>query len=346
MSLNNTRMQNLRSASNIDKNELRASRYGAFDMFMQQTKDPAGIITPELSQKAAASIGRVLETPVIQYDAGIGISGTRSVTIADNENSSVMHTITFQTYSWGFTQVPSMFMNNEVSMQRDFEAKFNRDLFKFGATLDSACISGLSVAKTQVFQDSLNYPVTGNVLQSTWAKRDNLIGDFNPMLEANDHFGEIHLLGNGGLQSIINKLDQKGVYNSENKRLEFLDKILHYSNRIGNASGEYANMYAVNGGSVGLIARFEREALLNTVMADGTSWGIDTLPMLNFPVGTYYYESKGNFSSIGGASTADMDRVRKQHFGYAVDVAVITTYNSAPSTIANPIMKATVLDEV
>lgn len=345
MSLINTRIQNLRAKSNLDKNELRPSRYGGLNLFMQQSADPAGILTPELKTKAENSIGNTLQTPVIDYDGGVTIGNTRSVTIADSENTSQMYTITFATYAWGFTIVPAMFMNNEISMQQDFDRKFNKYLFKFGETLDSAAIAALAAAKTQVFGDLLQYTQTGNVVQAPWRLRENIIGDINPMLAANDHFGEIHVLGNAGVESIIRKLAEKALYNAENKTLEYSDKILHFSTRLANGSGEFANMFAVQGGSVGILTRFERESLLGTKMADGTEWGIETLPMLNFPMGTYYYESKGDYSAIAGAATADMTRVRKEHYGFAVDVAFITPYNSSPSTIASPIMKFAILSE-
>lgn len=346
MSLINTRIQNVRANGNLDKNELRPSRYGALDLFMLQSGDSAGLITPELKAKAERSIGNTLETPVIDYDGNVTIGNTRSVTIADDENTSQMFTVTFATYSWGFTIVPSAFMNNEISIQRDFETKFNKYLYKFGQTMDAAAVAAISAAKSQVFADTLNYNVVGNALQTPWANRDNIIGDVNPIMAANDHFGQIHLLGNAGYESIIKKLEQKGLYNSENKQLEYSDKILHFSTRITNGAGEFGNAYAVQGGSIGLLTRFERESLLNTKMADGTEWGIDTLPMLNFPIGTYFYESKGDFSAIAGAATADLTRARKEHYGFAVDVAFLTPYNSDPAAIANPIAQLTVLSEV
>jgi hypothetical protein len=345
MSLINTRIQNVRANSRLDKNELRPSRYGALDLFMRQSEDPAGILTPELKEKAEKSIGNTLETPVIDYDGNVTIGNTRSVTIADDENTSQMYTITFATYSWGFTSVPAMFLNNEISMQRDFERKFNKYLYKFAETLDSAAIAALVAAKTQVFGDILNYTNVGNAVIAPWSQRENIVGDINPMLAANDHFNEIHVLGNAGFESLVRKLAQKDLYNIENKTLEYSDKILHFSTRLANAAGEFANMLAVNGGSVAMLARFERESLLRTKMADGTSWDIDTLPMINFPVGTYFYESKGDFSAIAGAATADLTRARKEHYGFAVDVAILTNYNSDPTTIANPIMKITVNDE-
>lgn len=342
MSLLATRMQNMRSTSNLDKNEIRPSRYGALDVFMQQSADPAGILTPELRQKAEQSIGRTLETPVIDYDAGITIGNTRSVTIEDSENTSKMHTITFATYSWGFTIVPAMYMNNEISMQRDFEAKMNKYLYAFAKKLDGVCISALGAAKTQVFKDSLQYATTGNVLESSWDDREGIIGDINPIMAANDHFGQIHLVGNGGFESIIRKLAQSGLYNAENKQLEYSDKVLHFTNEIVNAEGKYGTAYAVTDGMLGLLFRFERESLLGTRARTGHEWGIENLPMLNIPCGTYYYESVSDVSSIAGAATADLTRGLKQHYGFAVDVAVVTPYNSDPATNASPIIQVQV----
>ena len=149
---------------------MRPGRYGALDLFMQQSEDPAGILTPELKTKAESSIGNTLQTPVIDYDGGVTIGNTRSVTIADSENTSQMYTITFATYSWGFTIVPAMSMNNEISMQQDFERKFNKYLYKFGETLDAAAVAALAAAKTQVFADLLQYTQNGNVVQAPWKR--------------------------------------------------------------------------------------------------------------------------------------------------------------------------------
>lgn len=345
MSLILTRIQNLREKSNLDKNELRPGRYGGLDLFMMQSNDPAGILTPELKAKAEKSIGSVLETPVIDYDGTITIGNTRTVTIADSENTSRMLQITFATYAWGFTSVPAMFTNNEVSMQADFDRKFLNYLYKFAETMDTTAIAALSAAKTQVFADQLVYAVAGNTLEATFKQRDNVIGDINPIMNANKYYGNMHLLGNSGIQSVIEKLKQHGLWNDVNKQLEYSDKILHFSSNISNASNKFATAYAVAGGSVGLLTRFERESILGTVTPDGHEWGIDTLPMLNFPIGTYYYQSVGDFSAIAGAATADMTRVRKEHFGFAVDVAFVTAYNSAPSTIASPILKIEIATE-
>lgn len=341
MSLVLTRIQNIRANSNMDKYEYRASRYGALDCFMTQSNDPAGILTEELKQKARSSIGNILETPVIDYDADITIGNTRELTIADSENTSRMIQINFATYAFGFTITPAMYMNNEIGLQRDFETKLMKYIYKLAQTLDEVALAKLAANKTNVIKNSLLYDKTGNTINAKWTERENVLGDLNIIMGANDFYGQLHLVGDAGLESIVKKLTQNGVYNSVNKRNEYSDKILHFTNHMGAASGKYAQGYAVNGGSLGMLTRFERDCLLGTVSGDGHEWGIATLPLLNIPCGTYFYDSVGNYSGIAGAATADMDRTRKEHYGFAVDIAFLTSYNSVPSgtgALASPIL--------
>ena len=338
MSLVNTRIQNIRAKSNLDKNELRPSRYGAVDLFITQSDSPNGILTPELKKKALESVGSTIETPVIKYDADISIGSERTLTIADSENTSEMYQFTFVTYAWGFTIIPSLFHNNEIDVQRDFEVKFNKYLYKLAETLDKAAIAQLATSKTQVFGDKLIYNTTGNLVTADWDSRVNIIGDINPLMEANDFYRQIHVLGNMGVNSLIRKLAEHGLYNDENKQLEYQDKILHWTNRLTNDGEAYATGYAIEDGNIGALYRLERECLLNSRTGDGHEWSTDVLPMLGIPVGTYYYDAAVDGSAIAGAASADMKRVRKEHYGFAVDVAFVTPYNSNPDTIASPIM--------
>lgn len=338
MSLVLTRIQNIRSNSNLDKFEYRPSRYGALNAFMSQSEDPTGILTPELKEKAKLSIGSTLETPVIDYDAGITIGNTRSLTIADSENTSRMVQITFTTYSWGFTITPAMYMNNEVSIQKDFETKMMKYIYKFAQVLDEAAITTLAAHKTKVLSNPLLYDFSGNAVNANWSERENVFGDLEVMMGSNDFYGQLHIVGDAGVESIMKKLQQHGLYNDVNKQNEFGTKIVHLTNHLAAADGKYAQGYAVNAGSLGMLTRFERDCILGTVSGDGHEWGIATLPLLNMPVGTYFYDSVGDFSGIAGDATKDMVRTRKEHYGFAVDVAFITAYNSDADNNASPIL--------
>lgn len=348
MSLVLTRIQNIRANSNLDKFEYRPSRYGALNAFMVQSEDPTGILTEELKQKARTSIGNTLETPVIDYDADITIGSTRTLTITDSENTSKMVQITFATYAWGFTIAPAMYMNNEIGIQKDFETKMMKYIYAFAKKLDEAALATLAANKTQALKNPLLYDWSANAINAKWTERENVFGDLEVMMGANDFYGQLHLVGDPGVESIMRKLQQHGLYNDINKQNEFGTKVVHLTNNIASAEGKYAQGYAVNAGSLGMLTRFERDCLLGTVSGDGHEWGIATLPLLNMPVGTYFYDSVGDYNTIAGAATADMTRTRKEHYGFAVDVAFLTAYNSKPSGVGalpSPILAFNVSSE-
>ena len=169
MSLVLTRIQNTLANSNADKYEYRA--------FMVQSNDPTGILTPEMKEKARASIGTTLQTPVIDYDADVTIGNTRTLTIADSENTSRFIDITFATYAWGFTIAPAMYMNNEIGIQRDFSTKLMKYAYAVAKKLDEAALAVLAADKTQVVKNKLLYDFKGNTLNAKWTERENVFGD-------------------------------------------------------------------------------------------------------------------------------------------------------------------------
>lgn len=390
MSLVLTRIQNVLAQSNLDKNEYRASRYGALDAFVAQSNDPNGILTPEMREKARTSIGKQLITPVIDYDGGITISHDRPLVIQDSENTSRFLSINFATYSFGFTIAPAMYMNNEIGIQRDFETKLMKYVYKLAQTLDEAALAAIAAAKTNVINNSLLYNKTGNIINAKWTERENVLGDLEVIMGANDFYTPLTIVGDAGIESITKKLAQHGLYNDVNKANEYAGKTFHFTNNIGkgayvaNPGGAdyvntddwkgqpinpgiennaeqypdrgpytpvtkganlYAQGYAISQGTLGLLHRFERDCLLGTVSGDGHEWGIATLPLLNLPVGTYFYDSVGNYSDIAGAATADMVRTRKEHYGFAVDIAFVTPYNSDPANLASPILGFSISSE-
>lgn len=339
MSLLNTRLQDLRvNSPNLSQWTLRPSRYGAQDAFMMGNNDPNTIISPELMERARSAVGRQVQVPVFDSET-VTIGSTRTVTIADSENTSQLYTVSFTTYAWGFTIVPSLYMNNEIGMQADFARKFNKYLLQFAADLDSAGIAALSAGKTQVFADALGYDTTGNTLTAPLAAEQEVLGDLTAIMNANDFYGAFKVVGNTGLQAIIAKMQERGQFNEVDKTIQWLDKTMHYTNRLPNEVGSKATGYIINPGSLGQIYRHEREALLGTLLPDGTEWGIDILPMLNLPIDTYFYYGVGDYSGIAGAATADATRVAKEHYGFAIEVANVVAYNDDLAANASPILK-------
>lgn len=335
--LNSIRIKN----EKLDKNEHRLSEYGAFDFFVQQSKSNP-LLTNEMKEQAVRSMGKTLQMPVINYDGDITVSNVRSCVISDAENTSALVGLTFATYAVGFTVVPAMYSNNEVDKQMDIERKFLKCARVLGAALDNAALTVLSANKTQVFADTLIYTESSDVIQVPWASREDILSDIEPMMTANDFYGRVHIIGNAGVRSLLNKLMEKGEANVVDKRLEWAGKEFHFSNRLANGDNKYATFYAVEDGNVDLLFRYDREAVLGTKTNVGHEWDIINMPYLNIPVGLHYYEAVGDQSAIAGDATADLTCAKKEYYGFSVDVAFVVAYNSALTTRANPIINATI----
>jgi ankyrin repeat protein len=333
--LNEIRIKN----EKLDKNEHRLSEYGALDFFVQQSKSNP-LLTSEMKAQAIRSAGKTLKMPVINYDGNITVSNVRSCSVQDAENTSALVGVTFATYAVGFTVVPAMYSNNEIDKQNDITKKYLKCARVLGAALDGAALTALDAAKTQVFADKLIYTeaLGGDVIDVPWASREDILSDIEPMMNANDYYGRVHIIGNNGVRSLLNKLAEKGTYNIVDKSLEWAGKEFHFTNRLANEDGKYATFYAVEDGNVDILFRYDREAVLGTTTKVGHEWDIVTMPYIGIPVGVHYYESVGDQSAIAGDATADLTCAKKEYYGFSVDVAFVTAYNSAIATKANPII--------
>jgi len=317
----------------------RPCEYGALDFFVEQTDAPNSIISPNLRERAFASIGNTVQVPVLNYDGEVTVSNVRSCTIADDENTSALYEVVWKTYSVGFTMVPTLYMNNEISYEHDFNRKMEKICRALANALDTDAVAALEAAKTQVFKDLLQYQQTSNVVEVPKQMATEILGDINPIMRANCYPEMVHIIGNAGVDSLIRKLAEHGIYNDVNKRMEYDNKIIHYTNNVLNGSGKNGTFFAVADGNVGVLTRVDREAL-RRASANFHEWDVVRLPYIDLPVGSHYYTAVGDQSAIAGAASADMVCNVKEYFGFSVDVAYIVAYNSDPTTVANPIIKA------
>jgi hypothetical protein len=340
MSLVATRLQNWRIENpELDKNMFRPCEYGALDFFVEQTDAPNSIISPNLRDRAFASIGNTVQVPVLNYDGEVTVSNVRSCTIADDENTSALYEVVWKTYSVGFTMVPTLYMNNEISYEHDFNRKMEKICRALANALDTDAVAALEAAKTQVFKDLLQYQQSSNVVEVPKQMATEILGDINPIMRANCYPEMVHIIGNAGVDSLIRKLAEHGIYNDVNKRMEYDNKIIHYTNNVLNGQGKNGTFFAVADGNVGVLTRVDREAL-RRASANFHEWDVVRLPYIDLPVGSHYYTAVGDQSAIAGAASADMVCNVKEYFGFSVDVAYIVAYNSDPTTVANPIIKA------
>lgn len=342
MSLIATRLQNWRVENPaFDRNMARPLEYGALDFFIEQTNSAASIISPELRDRAFASMGNTVQIPVINYDGDVTVSNVRSCVIGDDENTSALFTINWVTLAVGFTMTPSLYMNNEISYEHDFARKMEKVCRALATAMDTQAIAALEANKTQVFKDKLYYTVTANVVEVPWNGRMEWLSDMNSLMRANAYPEMLHIIGNAGIESTVTKLAQHDIYNDVNKRNEYAGKVFHYTTQLANEIGKFASAYVVADGNVGVLTRVDRESLRRTV-ANFHEWDVVRLPFIDLPVGSHYYTSVGDQSNIAGAASADMTCVVKEYFGFSVDIAFLVAYNSDPENVANPIIKVEV----
>lgn len=340
MSLVATRLQNWRVENpELDRNMTRPCEYGALDFFIEQTNAANSILSPYLRERAFASMGNTVQIPVIEYDGNVQVSNQRTCVIADNENTSALYTIAWVTYSVGFTMVPAAYSNNEISYEHDFMRKMEKISRALANELDKGAVAALEANKTQVFKDLLQYKQVGNVIEVPTQMATEILGDVNPIMRANCYPEMIHIIGNAGVDSLVRKLAQHGVYNDVNKRMEYDNKVLHYTNNVANEEGKNGTFFAAVDGNVGVLTRVDREAL-RRARANFHEWDVVRLPYIDLPVGSHYYTAVGDQSAIMGDATADLTCAVKEYFGFSVDVAFVVAYNSDPETVANPILKA------
>ncbi len=342
MSLLATLITNTYANANLDNWENRASRYGALDAFLAMSNSPMSLISPELREKALQAIGTKLQIPVLNNDPNITIGNKRSITITPYENTSAMVQVTFMTLSWGLTMVPSQYRINQIGYERDFAQKYFAFINKAAALLDTNAIAKLEANKSKVFNNPLDYPTTGDQINASGLQGATLLGDLNSIHEADDFYSQIHVIGNTGVRSLTKQLSQLGMSNAINKQLEYDDKVFHFSNRVVNEAENSATMFSVQDGSIGLLTQIEPDCLTGTVLPDGHVWGSQFIPELGMTVGTYYYPGISDESSVFGKAVEGFERTVVDHFGFAVNVAFITAYNSDPNTKASPIAKAVI----
>lgn len=337
MSLAATKIQDIIGRSRLDKNEVMPKQFGALDLFVDQSRLNS-LIDPATKAAVRASVGTAVKFPVLNYN-GTVVSSSRSCTIANAESTSTFATVNFITYFVGVSMVPSLYMNNEIGYQRDLAKKLTDAARAMANKMDQDALTALASVKTQVVNEALGYTFASNQLAVPYVSKDAILGDIDAIMSSNGFDGHINILGDFAMRAHVGKLAQFGPENAMNKRLEYAGKSFYTSKNLVKASTEYSNFYAIEDGQLDLLYQFDREAVLGT-RAAGHEWFISNLPGLDVPVGVHYYEEVGDFSEIAGTASADMTCVHGEKWGFSVDVAYVTAYNSAIATRPNPYLKA------
>ena len=344
MSLVNTLVQTFRAdVPDFDKNEFRIMQAGMLNTYQKQSASAQSFLTTDLVQKAKMTTpNNTVTIPVINYK-DVTIRTTRPLTIAADENTSELYTVTWTTFAYGFKMYRAQHFNNDISYQRDFNKKMEAMLVKMTAAIEAAGISVVDTAKTQTIGQLVGgHTFTSDVVHEFAAtyKDSQIIGDLSPMMGSNDFYSiGLDVVGNRRLEALLNRMEGFVVQNSENKQWQWANNAFTFSNLITNSSGKKATGYAINPGTLGLLSRVEPDSVYGTKLKTGHEWDTVMLPGLNIEFGTYTYDEAVDLSGAGNAAITHLTRTGATNFDFAVDLAFLTPYVSDASDPITPIIK-------
>lgn len=344
MSLVQTLMQPLRTQymGSLDKNEARSSRYGAWDFFNEDSRRPDSIFDTDIRAKIKQSFGNSVVIPVLDAKT-VAIGNTRSCTIADDENTSKLVTLTFATYAFGFTMYPSQYKNNDIKYQQDFTRKLKYYLNQFAAVLDNQAIATLEAAKNQFWTGiDAYYPQVANALQVSNAEKEDYYNNLQAIMETMDFYGKPHIISSTTGSPMVRRLVNQGAGNSINEQFQLSPYEWHWTNRIPNALGIASTQYAVQEGTCALETRIDPDSEAGASVGSQIQWAKVNVPLPNTPhgieMGSLYREDCSDASALH-AGTAGLTATKKESFQWSVDIVLSTAYNSAPAARYNPIIK-------
>lgn len=344
MSLALTLTQSLRTQypNNLDKNEQRLSRYGAWDFFQKETSAADSIMTPDIKEKIKKSFGNTVVVPVIDGE-DVTIGNTRSCTVVDAENTSKLVTLTFATFAFGFSMYPAQHFNNDVSYQADYDRKLKKYLTKFAATLDTQAVATLEARKNTFWTgiDPEFYAQVGGALQVSQANKNDFYNNAQSILERMDFYGNPNVVHNIYHKPLVNRLQNQGANNDTNQQFQFDPFTWYGTNRIANAANVQSTGYLVQGGSVAVENRNDPDAILRS-KAMGMEWSEVPMPIVNLTMGSFYREDCNDANTLH-AGTTGLTRTKRESFEFSTDICFMTVYNRNLATTYNPIVKFQVL---
>lgn len=321
----------------LDKYEQRGSIYGALDLFRKQTNDPISILDAETRANIDRSFSIPVRVPVINFK-DITIGNARSCSFQTEGIVSARVTLTFITYTWGFTMQPVQHHENYVPYQTTFNKLALAGYQKAASTIDAQCVTTLNTQKNQHFPQSVLdfYPQVSNFFRVPQVDSNDLYNNIRSILETMDYDGGADIANNHIHQSKVRRLASQGAGNSENEMFQFMGYQWFGTNRITNASvAEESTIYAVSPGTVAIHSRVDPDSANRRRIHESQFWDvIPNPPLIEMPVGVYYQANCADLSAnVAGASSA-----MQESWQFSTDVVYMTAYNSDLANRFNPIL--------
>jgi hypothetical protein len=213
--------------------------------------------------------------------------------------------------------------------------------------LDNASIAVLEANKNTFWTGIGPYSVTGDALQVPLASQTDYYNQVQQIMDTMDFYAPIHIVSSTSGSPLVRRLAEQGSGNTINEAWQLSPYEFHWTNRIPNGAGVKSTQYIVSEGSVGLETRVDPDARLGHQIGGGQmKWDTVNVPLPNsgnsLDMGHFYREDCSDASAVQSGMSG-LTRTKREGHEFSVDVAYVTSYNSAPSTTYRPIVKAELL---
>ncbi len=344
MSLVDTLIDPLRSgySGKLDAFEYRKSKYGALAAFQAQSSGTDKILSDEDIANIKKSYGIQTKIPVLDF-RDVTIGSVRSCIVPTDASNSRMVVLTFVSYVFGFTMIPSLYVNNDVKYELDFQKKMQAYILKLLKIMDQASVNKLNTDRN-IFFDGLTaeYPVLANAFQVPKASRKDVFNQLIGIMSASDYTSnQYDVVLSSMTMPLVNELARNGTNNADNTLATLNGYRTSYSNNITNNAGVRDTMFVIPQGTLAIANRNDPDARAGTSLnGGGNKWDEVDMPQVGMRMGSYYTEKCTDATQIyATAETQGLTRAAMQGFEFSTDVTYVTSYISNRAARYAPIMK-------
>jgi len=322
------------SKSKLDVNEHRLSNYGAFATFLKDTPN----LIPGYAELVAnrTSAIRTVRIPVIQRET-YTTGSSRSCDAETKENTSTYVTPSWTTIETGFAMYPSIYRDNYIAYQDDFNRKMEDVQRTFLTALDTAGYTHLNTNKSAVNNaDGNPYTVAANAMIVPEADSELVFNELGAIMEQNDLMGPYNVVGSTRASALVRFLLAQGAQNDENTAFQFGPYSLAYSNRVTVPTGYRDSLFCMPIGSLAYLSWVDIDSQMGNKSSDGKEWMQQYMPLLGHNVGVLVQSTCSNYSS----TITGMEATLKQSWNFSFDYSFNSAYNSDSTTLPGSIFRA------
>lgn len=339
MSLVTTRLDEYTLAYNLSKVdgwEHRASRYGAFSTFQDDT---ANLIPGHqtLIANRTAEV-RTVRIPVINRK-DFTTTSERTCAAQTHELTSAYVTPSWTTFQEGFNMRPAEFRNNHLAYQNAFNNKMFHMQRAINEAMDTAAFTHLNANNSIVNNaDGNPYTVTGNAMIIPAADNELFYNELGSIMNQNDlpDVG-INVVSSPRNQALVREYSSQGTSNAENRVFQFGGYNFAYSNRVSVATGDRDTVFAMPQASLAFLSDIDSDSIMGNTSSDGKEWTTMFLPLVGFEVGVLFRSTCADASSAIGTG---YEATLSESWSFSFDYSFNSAYNSDTAVLPGVIYKS------